>query len=231
MTFKVRLQNFLSICDGRKKHLAKSDNKIKKYNILYHSCFGCEKIQERYVYEEKELFSDKMKRYVFNHKYHDFDTEVFSFESKKWSLDDVLGLDKSNGWSPRYWLKTNGFRQVGEIDLIDIFDNNPMKEISENGKIFYLRSFTWDRPPHNLREKKEEIQKELEKYDYKNRHLVIFRTSRSSACAYWDFIFIFSKSRYPFSFYRLKINLGLRTRKFRKLLDSAHALKQLGSRD
>ena len=215
-----------------KPTVKQTDSKIKNYYVLHHFFYGCNKIPEQYVYEEQELFSEKMENYVSNHKFHGYPTEVYCFESKKWSLDDVLELEESNGWSPVYLFVKNGFKLVGEIDLIAIFDNNPKKaRILDNGIITYQRHFTYDRPIHNLKEKKEEIQNELKKYNYENKNLIILRTSRSSAFAYWDDIVIFSSRRYNSWFYRFKINLDLITKEFRQFLNSLALIKQLGNID
>lgn len=209
-----------------------SARSTKYYYVLHHFLWGCKKIAEQYVYGEKEILSDKVQEYVCNHRFEGHETDVYRFESKRWTIDQVVHLEESNGWSPVYLFAKNGFKLVGEIDLIDMFDGNPKKATaSDGGIIVFKREFTYERPPHNLKEKKDEIEKELKKYNYENRNLIIFRTFRSSAFAYWDDIVIFSERKLPLSFYRLKNNLGIINQELKKFLNSLRLLKSINQMD
>ncbi len=186
---------------------------VKKFYVLYHGLSHfCNNPNDNYVYDETEIKSPKLQKYIQNHIYWNYKTEVCCFDSKKWDIEEVINLE-SFGWSPRHVFLTNGFEFLGEIDLIDLFGHIiTEKHVTENGKIYYTKSFRNynNRPPCNLEEKKEVIQQILEKLDYKNRNLIIFRAFKSGVTGWWDYILIFSEGNQSKTknFHRLKIQLS-----------------------
>lgn len=182
-------------------HYFSKEKNVKQFYILGHFFYGCENPKCKYVFDESEIQSKKIQNYIENHKYQGYGADVYQFESKLWKLDEVLQLGISNGWTPAYDFARSGFTCVGSIDLI-----GRNKHVSENGEITYSKA-----PPKsvcNLEEKKEQIKAELEKLDYKNKNLIIYRTSRYGLAS-WDEIDFWvegnqSKTKYS---YRLKINI------------------------
>ena len=191
----------------------------KKYYVLHHYFYGCENPHDQYVYDESEIKSSKVQKYIKTHRYANYKTDVYRFELKRWSIDDVVKFKFSNGWTPGYLFAKNGFDYVGEINLIDLFDHiKKVKGTRENGELYEWYEFDSvggfykyrDSARHNLVEKRKEIQTELKKFGYKDRDLIIYRTSRKSLFNYWDAIEVFSKGGYSNKkLYRDKINLNL----------------------
>lgn len=186
---------------------------VKKFYALYHRFSSyCHNPNDDYVYDETEIKSAKLQKYIKNHKYDGYKTSVCCFDSKKWDIEDVIKLE-SFGWYPKYYFKTNGFKFLGEIDLLELFGHKiTKKRVDENGKIYYERSFRnlYKRPPCILEEKKEAIQQILEKFDYKNRNLILFRYFRSGVTGWGDDVLIFSEGNQSKTknFHRLKIQLS-----------------------
>ena len=120
---------------------------------------------------------------------------------KRWSLDDVLILPEGNTGPrnpshPRWDLLTkNGFKLEAEIDLMVLCDgiewvyytkkNNPdgrtigYDYLLPDGKTYRQREFVAPGPSwfHDLESKREEIKSILESVDYRNRDLLITRSS------------------------------------------------------
>ena len=227
-------QNTFKVCDYNPKKVPNSipNNSVKNLYVLHHYFWGCENTAEEYVYNESEINSKKVQNYVSNHVYKEYPIKVYRFESKKHKIDDVLELKQSDGWDPISLFRKNGFNLIGEIDLIEIFDGNYKKEhTTKSGQKFFTRQFTYERSPHNLEEKKEEIQNELKKYNYENKNLIILRTSRSSAYAYWDYIEILSEPKLPALFYRMKIILKKIIKNCKSSLKYIHSLRLINQMD
>ncbi len=173
---------------------------VNQFYIFSHVGLGCENPKCRYVHDEYEIKSKKIQNYIKNHKYFGGETEVYQFESKLWKLDEVLQLESVGGWTPSYIFCENGFTYVGSIDLVE-----HEKHISENGKISIKPSCCF-----NLEEKREHIKVELEKLDYKNKKMILYRTSRGYP-AVWDCIDFFAEGNQSETKYshRRKINKRL----------------------
>ena len=182
-------------------HFFSKKKNVKQFYILGHFFYGCENPKCEYVFDESEIQSKKIQNYIENHKYEGYEADIYQFESKLWKLDEVLQLKISNGWTPEYKFERSGFTFVGSIDLI-----GRNKHVSENGEITY--SITRPKSVCNLEEKKEQIKAELEKLDYKNKNLIIYRTSRYGL-ALWDIIDFLVEGNQPKTkyYYRLKINI------------------------
>ena len=162
------------LCNNTDTPLLESSTKksVNKFYIFSHVSLGCQNPNCRYVHDESDIQSKKIQNYIKNHKCFGGDTEVYQFESKLWKLDEVLQLESVGGWTPSYIFCENGFTFVESIDLTKLFK----KHLSEDG--------------HHLEEKREYIKQVLEKLDYKNKKLILYRTSRGYH-AYWDNIDIF----------------------------------------
>ena len=224
--------NFKIYDFNEKKQDSTLYNNVKNYYILHHYFWGCKNTEEEYVYSESEINSKKIQNYASNHTYKKYPIEAYRLESKKHNIDDVLELEPSNGWSPIHLLKKNGFNLIGEIDLIEIFDGNYKKECTtKSGQKFFTRQFTYERPPHNLKDKKEIIQNELKKYNYENKNLIILRSSRSSAYAYWDYIEILLEPKLPAVFYRVKLNLKKTIKNCNSFLKYLYSLRLINQMD
>lgn len=173
----------------------------KKYYVLHHYFYGCEHLNEQFVYDEFEFKSSKIQKYINTHRYKNYKIDVYCYDLKKWTVEDVLQLEESNGWTPAYLFVQNGFELLGEIDLVDIFDKQKMvKEVLKDGTVSHSRKYSsmgefWDakNTKHNLYEKKQDIQQKLEQFEYSARNLLIFRTTRRSLFSYWDVIQVFSE--------------------------------------
>ena len=177
---------------------------VERFYILNCGIF-CKNRKERYVYDESEIKSPKIQKYIktHTHKIDDifgsypkgkvFRIAVECFELKKWSVDDVLCLSTSDTSTAKHRFWNNGFRIEAEIDLVDLFDDYKEKskihEEDLQGKKLVL--------PHNLSEKRKEILKILSGLDNENKDLLILRDSRHAKRGWnWDKIIIYSKGKY-----------------------------------
>ena len=190
---------------------------IEKFHILG-GCFSfaCLNPKEQYVYNESEIKSSKIQKYIKTHRWDNssyYKISVESFELKKWTIDDVLNQNKSCNPTSVHYLLKNGFKIEAEIDLVNLFDNgkNRMKKLAvqgiHNGELHTeLKSHI----PYNLSEKRREIQQILTSINYENRNLLILRIYKASWFLYYDQIYIFSKNKYNSkTINRLKINLEI----------------------
>lgn len=190
---------------------------VEKYYIL-NGCFrfSCKNPKEQYVFDESEVNSSKIQKYI---KYHKIDKyhKIYAqrFELKKWGIDDVIKLKEVYGWTPDRILTDNGFKHLAQIDLSDLFGDLLYQWTGfRNGKSYTTKVKSESRyyAVYDLVEKKKEIQIILDTLGYKNKNLIIYRTScRKGWYGSWDYIDVFEKSnaRKPKIFYRLKINLTL----------------------
>lgn len=190
---------------------------IEKFHILG-GCFSfaCLNPKEQYVYNESEIKSSKIQKYIKTHRWDNssyYKISVESFELKKWTIDNVLNQNKSCNPTSVHYLLKNGFKIEAEIDLVNLFDNgkNRMKKLEaqgiHNGELHTeLKSHI----PYNLSEKRREIQQILTSINYENRNLLILRIHKGSWFLYYDQIYIFSKNNYNSKrINRLKINLRI----------------------
>ena len=158
---------------------------------LQHSLYGCTSPQCRFIYTKDEIETGEFSSYLKDHTYGDTTAILYPVNVKKWKLEDIINLEDFSGWTPKYDLKDNGFEHVGEIDLYELFDSFKYKKNSDG-----TRSKPWHpHKEHNLGDKKDEIEKILENLDYKDRDLVIYRTTRGGLVN-WDAIEIFSIGAY-----------------------------------
>ena len=158
---------------------------------LQHPLYGCMNPRCRFVYTEDEVKTDEFQSYLVNHTYGSSAPELYKLEAKVWTLDDVLNIKEISGWTPKYDLMDNGFELVREIDLYELFDGLKWETDSKG-----FRTKPWHPDiDHNLDEKKDELEKTLENLDYKNRVLLIIRTTRCGLVN-WDVIEIFSTGIY-----------------------------------
>lgn len=149
----------------------------------------------KFVYTQDELRSPKIQKYIKTHKYGSAKVQAYPFKLKKWKIDEILALKEGDGWTPRRFFKENGLKYECDIDLDEIFDGRKLKKRFENGKEYHYKEYFGPNWNHTLSEKKSEIEKRLDRIDYKNRELVIFRTSRRGFIN-WDSIGVFSIGRY-----------------------------------
>ena len=199
------------------QNLSENSSPVEKFHIL-DGCFSfaCLNPKERYVYNDSEIKSSKIQRYIKTHRWDNssyYKISVESFELKKWTIDDVLNQNKSCNPTSVHYLLKNGFKIEAEIDLVNLFDNgkNRMKKLEaqgiHNGELHTeLKSHI----PYNLSEKRREIQQILTSINYENRNLLILRIYKGSWFLYYDQIYIFSKNNYNSKrINRLKINLRI----------------------
>ena len=199
------------------QNLSENSSPVEKFHIL-DGCFSfaCLNPKERYVYNDSEIKSSKIQRYIKTHRWDNssyYKISVESFELKKWSVDEVINQIKSCNPTSVHYLLKNGFKIEAEIDLVNLFDNgkNRMKKLEaqgiHNGELHTeLKSHI----PYNLSEKRREIQQILTSINYENRNLLILRIYKGSWFLYYDQIYIFSKNKYNSkTINRLKINLRI----------------------
>jgi len=149
----------------------------------------------RFVFTQDDLCSDAVQNYIKTHKYYSGKVDVYKFELKKWTIDQVISLKEGDGWTPRYNFVDNGLRFEENIDLVELFDGIKYQEKVENGKVYLTRKAFGPGWEHILEEKKSEIEKQLNRLDYKNKELIIYRTSRRGLNN-WDDIQVFSFGKY-----------------------------------
>lgn len=164
--------------------------------VFQHFIFGCMEPWCNFVFTKEEIKSPKIQKYIRTHKSHSSKIDVYKFEQKKWTIDQIISLKEGDGWTPSFNFTENGLTQEDDIDFLELFDGIKYRTRIENGKEYRWRENdpgpNWK---HILSEKKSEIEKRLNRLDYKNRELVIFRTSRRGLNN-WDNIQVFSIGKY-----------------------------------
>jgi hypothetical protein len=165
---------------------------VEKYHIIKGCSALCGNSKEQHVYDDSEINTPKIQKYIKTHRWDDsgcYDLWVDSFELKKWSLDDVIKIKDT--WGKRsHYFENNGFNLVCRINLIDLFDH-PKIEQHEGYHEIKASDMDFD-AVYNLVEKKKEIKSILEKIDYQNRDLLIYRSlTRSGYYGHADYIDIF----------------------------------------
>lgn len=123
-------------------------------------------------------------------------------ELKKWILDEILKLSIIEGATPAYVLDEAGFVFEEHIDVKELLGDYSEKNEDGTSKISIVsntsngvqsRPWTSSKGKRNLKPVKEKLEKILDKLDYKNRELIIFRTFKGGYPTNWDSIGIFSK--------------------------------------
>ncbi len=130
---------------------------------------------------------------------------------KKWKLEEILEKYSPpnpswNGRSCDYDLPRAGFEDVGSIDLRILFGDYLEKDLNHG----FFKGGTFKEIPLNImyaaHDKgyrslwpiKDKIEACLNKVDYKNRELIIYRTQGVANHGFsWDSIEIFSEKRVP----------------------------------
>ena len=165
---------------------------VKKYHIIKGCSAFCGNSKEQHVYDDSEIKSPEIQKYIKTHRWNDdsyYDLWIDSFELKKWSLEDVIKIKDT--WGKRsHYFENNGFNLVCRINLIDLFDH-PKIEQHEGYHKIKVSDIDFD-AVYNLVEKKKEIKSILEKIDYQNRDLLIYRSlTRRGYYGHADYIDIF----------------------------------------
>ena len=120
-------------------------------------------------------------------------------ELKKWKLEEVLDLKLMYGITPKYDLDAVGFVFEEDIDVKELFGDYDGKD-SLDSRVRIV-SNTRDGPKsrpwtpakeRDLRLVKDKLEKILDKLDYKNRELIIYRSFRGGNIN-WDRIGVFSE--------------------------------------
>jgi len=165
------------------------------FYVLQHNIFGCNEPKCGFVHTQSEINTKPFQQFLSEHTFYNTHPDVYPVDCKTWRLDDVLNLKEVYGWTPYWFFSENGFTFEGEIDLIELFHNIKWNEKIENGQVYKSREQVPTNWEHDLRKKREQIEKILDKFDYKNRELAIFRTARRFP-GQWDSIEIFSIGEY-----------------------------------
>ena len=116
-------------------------------------------------------------------------------ELKKWNLDDILTLNIIEGATPAYRLVDAGFTTEERIDVKILFGDYSEEDVKIAGDSV-RRPGTPSKGKRDLRLVKDKLEKILDKLDYKNRELIIFRTYKGGY-GNWDSIHVFSEKRVP----------------------------------
>ena len=174
--------------------LLESYSPVEKYHIIKGCSALCGNSKEQHVYDDSEINTPEIQKYIKNHRWDDsgcYDLWVDSFELKKWSLDDVIKIKDT--WGKRsHYFENSGFNLVCGINLIDLFDH-PKIEQHEGYHKIKVSDIDFD-AVYNLVEKKKEIKSILEKIDYQNRDLLIYRSlTRRGYYGHADYIDIFEQ--------------------------------------
>ena len=130
---------------------------------------------------------------------------------KKWKLEEILEKysPPNPSWSGRscdYDLPRAGFEDVGSIDLRILFGDYLEEDLNHG----FFKGGTWTEIPLNIMyacnakgyrslwQIKDKIEACLNKVDYKNRELIIYRNYGMANHGFsWDEIRIFSEKRVP----------------------------------
>ena len=140
-------------------------------------------------------------------------------ELKKWKLEEILDpngpfhdhdkVRKRDGkWTPLYDLMHAGFVYEGQIDLKILFGDYSEKDLDYAGEAWGEGGFErWVGRPaklckdygmRDLRQIKDKLEASLNKVDYKNRELILYRTcfgQTSFSGGWWDNIIILSEKK------------------------------------
>ena len=133
----------------------------------------------------------KLKELV-NDEYDDGFWDNKIVELKKWNLDDILTLNIIEGATPAYRLVDAGFIPEQSIDVKILFGDYSEEDV-KIADDSVSRPGTPSKGKRDLRLVKDKLEKILERLDYKNRELIIFRTFKGGYPTNWDSICIFSE--------------------------------------
>ena len=148
------------------------------------------------IIELKEIFRD------------DWDSDWWedkNVELKEWSLEDISNLNIIEGATPHYRLKEAGYVCEASIDVKELFGDYLEKDPQVSSRVSLVSNTCdgWKSKPwtsakgaRDLRLVKDKLEKILDKLDYKNRELIIFRTYKGGY-GNWDSIHVFSEKRVP----------------------------------
>ena len=140
-------------------------------------------------------------REIINDEYDSGFWDNKTVELKKWDIDQVLTLHIIEGATPAYGLDEAGFVFEERIDVKELFGDY-LEKIETTSKISIVsntpngaqsKPWTSSKGKRNLKPVKKKLEKILEKLDYTNRELIIFRTFKGGYPSNWDSIFIFSE--------------------------------------
>ena len=125
-----------------------------------------------------------------------------TLELKKWNLDEILAVKIIEGATPAYGLEDAGFIFEEKIDVKELFGDYLEKDVHDASRISIVsnthdgiqrRPWTSSKGKRNLKSVKSKLEKILEKLDYRNRDLIIFRTFKGGYPTNWDSIWVFSE--------------------------------------
>ena len=114
-------------------------------------------------------------------------------ELKIWTLDEILTLNIIEGATPAYRLVDAGFIPEERIDVKILFGDYSEEDVKITGDSRSVPG-TPSKGKRDLRLVKDKLEKILDKLDYKNRELIIFRPFIGGYPTNWDSIGIFSKN-------------------------------------
>ena len=138
---------------------------------------------------------------------------------KRWKPEEILDPDGpinySKFWTeghgirgpfwrrdPNLWVQKAGFVYEGAIDLKELFGDFSKKDVKNTSFFSVSRDkkvtpFTWlPRTWRDLRKVRDELEAELDKFGYKDRKLILYR-SINTGFGNWDVISVFSEKRVP----------------------------------
>ena len=138
---------------------------------------------------------------------------------KRWKLEEILDPDgpinlstfwtedhgiKGPFWGrdPMLWVQKAGFVYEGAIDLKELFGDFSKKDVKNTSFFSVSRDkkvtpFTWlPRTWRDLRKVRDELEAELDKFGYKDKDLILYRSIKSGF-GNWDVISVFSEKRLP----------------------------------
>jgi len=144
---------------------------------LQHFSYGCSEPQCNFIYTKDEIEGDELKQYLQNHEYVGTKPSVYPIESKIWTIDEILNINKIEGWTPQFFLHYNGFVFEEAIDLFELFGTpkKPYQNLHE----------------HDLKTKKDELLSIFNKLSFDELELLVYRTLRRGLTN-WDAIEVFS---------------------------------------
>ena len=106
------------------------------------------------------------------------------------------------GKDPMLWLQKAGFVYEGAIDLKELFGDFSKKDVKNTSFFSVSRDkkvtpFKWlPRTWRDLRKVRDKLEAELDKFGYKDRKLILYRSIKSGF-GNWDVISVFSEKRVP----------------------------------
>ena len=114
-------------------------------------------------------------------------------ELKKWNLDEILTLNIIEGATPAYRLVDAGFTPEERIDVKILFGDYSEEDVEVFADGYRRVPGIPSKGKRDLRLVKDKLEKILERLDYNDRELIIFRTFKGGYPTNWDSICIFSE--------------------------------------